>query len=216
MSETIEAFVNRLQAEGVDAGRKEAARIQEEAEKKARGVISAAESRAKQIVEQAEAEARTTVERAKDELKLAVRDTLMRLRRTLAVALRAVLEGAVTKDLSDADFVRGVIHDVILQYARSDSAGGATITVNVTDEMRGRLADWAMHGLRESLDGSGATVDLLGTLRGAGFEYRVSEGTVEVTVDSVVDALSGLVQPQLGDLLERSLNGAPPAGQATT
>lgn len=201
MAGTIEAFVEKLQAEGVEAGRAEAERIRAEAEKKAAALLHEAETRAHAILDKATAECRVLRTRTETELRLAARDTVVRLRETLARALRAVLDSAVKTKLAEPAFIEHVLHDVIMAYVRADVIGDGSVTINVATEMRQRLAGWAVSSMQTEVQGQGVTVNLLGTLKAAGFEYRVTEGTVDVTAESVVSILSELVGPELRKLL---------------
>lgn len=201
MAGTIEAFVEKLQAEGVEAGRAEAERIRTEAEHKAAALIREAEARAHGILDKATAECRLLRTRTETELRLAARDTVVRLRETLARALRAVLESAVKTKLAEPAFLEHVLHDAIMAYVRADVTGNGSVTINVTPDMRQRLAGWVVSSLQPEVQGQGVTVDLLGTLKAAGFEYRITEGTVDVTTESVVSILSELVGPELRKLL---------------
>lgn len=213
MAETIESFVSKLQAEGVEAGRRSAARIVEEAEETARGIIREAEARAAEILERASVDAAATRDRTTKELRLAVRDTIFGAREALVRAVRGVLRTGLAKEMKDPDFLRRVLHDLILEYARADSIGDGSVTVRTSYDMSRELAAWATGELRSSLNGSGVNVDLVGTLREGGFEYRISDGTVDVTVESVVEAMGRIVQPRLRDMMRASLDGASGVGE---
>jgi len=207
MAETIEKFVSRLQEEGVEVGRAAAAKIQAEAEEQAKRLIDQAREQAAQIVQSAEKNAEQYMSRAKSELSLAVRDTVKALQDTLSRAMQAVLEAGARNALADTEFLKAILKDVIVQYAEADSQGEGEIQVNVSPEAGAQLAHWAIHDLRESLNGSKATVNLHQTLKGAGFEYRVANGTVEVTVESAVGLLANLLRPELRGVLKHALNG---------
>ncbi|MEJ2677844.1 MAG: hypothetical protein P8174_02075 [Gemmatimonadota bacterium] len=79
-SATLESFVSRLHADGVEAGRKEAERLLQDARDQAEGIIGAAEEEARRIVESAEAKAKRETERVNAELRLAARDAVLQLR----------------------------------------------------------------------------------------------------------------------------------------
>jgi len=196
MVQTIEEFVNRLQTDGVEAGQKDAEKIRVEAEKQAQQRKSEAEEQARQIIAQAEAERETIRVRAETELKLAARDTVVRLQEALNRALQAVLFDAVREKLEDADFLAGLVQDVVQRYVQADAAGSGAIAVNVSPEMRQRLLSRTVGALRP--DGSaGKPVDVRGTLAEAGFAVEIAGGTVEVTADSVVEVLSEMVGSEL-------------------
>lgn len=205
MAQSIEAFINKLQSDGVEAGETQAAKIRQEAEQQAQQIIQEAEAKAKRIVDDAKAESESTRSRTQTELKLAARDTVNRLQATLTDALKGVLHHEVDAKLADTDFVGALIKDIVDQYVKADIEGTGSVTINVSDEMRHQLADWAVNTLHKSRDEIKTLVDLHGTLKGAGFEYQAIEGTIEVTVDSVVELLSNLVGPEVRKLVQESI-----------
>jgi vacuolar-type H+-ATPase subunit E/Vma4 len=204
MAETIESFVEKLQQDGVKAGQEAADKIRTEAERERDRIIEEAQQKADRIVKDAEAESQKMQERSETELKLAARDTLVRLQGTLSRAIKSVLMDKVESNLDDSGFLSGLIRDVVLEYAKADAVGEGSVSVNVSDEKRHQLADWAIKELREALRESGSGVDLHGTLKREGFEYHVSGGTVEVTTDAVVDMLSELVNPELRNIVSQA------------
>ena len=207
MADSIETLVAKLQAEGVEAGQQAAAKLQSEAEQQAEAIEAEARAGAEKIIADAKAEAESTVARSKTDLELAARDVVMGLRQTLNQALTAVLAQAVKEPLGDAEFLKGLIHELALEYGKADIEGMSTVKLRLTPEMMGRLADWAIGELHEKALGEGVTLDLKGRLRQAGFEYSVTGGTVEVTEDSVTSALAGLVGPSLRELFDQAADG---------
>jgi len=196
MVQTIEAFVNRLQADGVEAGQAEAEKIRAQAEQQAQTRLAEAAEEAKRIVAQAQADSETIRGRAETELKLAARDTVVRLQEALSRVLQAVLVDAVRGKLEDADFLGSLIRDVVKRYVEADAAGSGSIAVRVSEEMRQRLLSGTVAALRPDAP-EAKQIDLRGTLAEAGFAYEIAGGTVEVTVDSVVEVLSEMVGAEL-------------------
>lgn len=196
MTHTIEAFVNQLQADGVEAGRQAAEKIRLEAEQQAQKKMAEAAEQARQIVERAQAESEQIRVRTETELQLAARDTVLRLQEALNRALRTVLFDSVREKLDGADFLAGLIRDVVLRYAEADAKGQAPLAVGVSEEMQRRLLSSTAAALLQT--GQAAPqIDLRATLAEAGFEYATGEGTVEVTVASVVEVLADLVGSEL-------------------
>jgi vacuolar-type H+-ATPase subunit E/Vma4 len=196
MADTIESFVSKLQAEGVDAGKKKARQLQDEAARNAEKIEADAHAKAEKIIADAKKEAENNLARGRTELQLAARDTALQLRETLSAALQSVLAAKTRETLADSEFVKQVLVEVVRSYAEADTAGGK-VKVNLSEDMHNKLADWAMQELSQ--------VELEGTLKQAGFEYTVSGATVEVTVDSVVESLSALVSPKLRETLEDAM-----------
>lgn len=204
MAQTIEAFVSRLQAEGVEAGQRAAEKIRAEAGQRAQELIEQATRRAEQIVDEARTEADRIRARTQTELRFAARDTLARLQHALRASLQAVLLPAVRETLADSEFLAGLIRDVVLCYAKRDAAGLGPITIHVSEqvpeEQRRRLVDWLLQAFSQRAQTTTA-IDLRGTLADAGFEYTIREGTVEVTTDSVADTLAEIVAPDVRTLV---------------
>lgn len=211
MAQTIETFIDKLRTDGVEAGREAAGKIRAEAEQRAAEIVRDAEQRGAKIVAEAQAEAEKVRERTRTDLELAARDTVVRLQQTLGAGLNGVIQVAVQERLADADFLGSLIREVVAQYVQSDLAHGS-IAVNVSEPMRHKLAEWAIQTLHKDLDQERSRVELHGTLAEAGFEYRVGDGTVEITTGSVVEVLSEMAAAELRQIITRAVaNGSPMA-----
>jgi len=133
MSETIESFVAKLQAEGVEAGQEQAAKLQAEAETEAREIIARAEAEAEKVIADARREAENTLARSRTEVELAARDVALKLRAALNRALTGILAVTVEEQLSNAEFLKKLIEGVVSRYAVSDREGGASISISVPE-----------------------------------------------------------------------------------
>lgn len=202
MAETIEAFVAKLQTEGVETGRREAQKLVTEAQRNAQQILEDAKEQAEKTLAEAKAKAEAETEKTQAELRLAARDTVLRLRDTLSGLVATVLTHATQEVLSDSNFLRQLIHDMALEYAKADREGRHVTQIAVPPETRKQLADWILHEVAHK-DGVGK-VDLKETLREAGFEYKTDGATVEVTTASVAAALQDLVGPTLRKMLEEA------------
>jgi vacuolar-type H+-ATPase subunit H len=189
MAETIESFVAKLKQDGVEAGRAAAEAHLAKTREQADALLADARAKAERIIADAEAQADGLRSKARTDLELAARDLVLRLRETLSRAVRQVMATGVRQQLSDPKFLGDLLHEIVLQYVRADIARQGAIRINVTHEMQERLAEWAM-GLAHKPELAGTSLDLRGTLADAGFEYRADGANVEVTVESVVEALS--------------------------
>jgi len=204
MVESIESFVAKLQNEGVQAGEEAAGKIRDDAQAQAEQIVQDAQAQAAKIIADAQAQAESTQAKSQNELKLAARDATMRLCDTLTQSLRMVLVAPVEAQLGKADFLASLLHEIVMAYARADSEHKSEIKVNVSPEMRKQLTDWAIDELHKAAQDHSTSIDLKDTLAQAGFEYKVAGGTVDVTVDSVVDTLAELIGPAFRELYESS------------
>jgi len=207
MGQTIEAFVEKIRAEGVQAGQKEADDLLAQAKQQAEQIVAQAEQDKDKILADAKTEADNILTRGKTELGLAARDAVGKLREALGRAVQAVLAGGVRANLEDEAFVGQILHEIITQYGQAELGERKTFEINVPQQMRQKLVDWALAhiGTGNLHESEHLTIDLQGTLSQAGFEYSASDATVEVTVDSVVEVLSELVGPTVREILDAAM-----------
>jgi vacuolar-type H+-ATPase subunit E/Vma4 len=204
MAESIESFVEKLQAEGVEAGRKAAEQLQSDARTEAERIIVEAKADAEAIVAEAQAQAKRIADRERNELDLAIRDAVLAFRARMSAAVESLLSYEVGKALTDTGFLATLIHDVVVNYAHEDARSDEQIRISVNPEAIDAITDWALKYMG-SENPEHAHVDLKSTLKTVGFEYRVAESTVEVTLESIVDVLREQVSPALREVLDRSL-----------
>jgi len=207
MGQTIEAFVEKIRAEGVQAGQKEADDLLAQAKQRAEQIVAQAEQDKDKILADAKTEADNILTRGKTELGLAARDAVGKLREALGRAVQAVLAGGARANLEDEAFVGQILHEIITQYGQAELGERKTFEINVPQQMRQKLVDWALAhiGTGNLHESEHLTIDLQGTLSQAGFEYSASDATVEVTVDSVVEVLSELVGPTVREILDAAM-----------
>jgi V/A-type H+-transporting ATPase subunit E len=209
MAHTLESFIDRIRADGVEAGREAADQIRREGQEQADQLVREAEARARQIVAEAEAERERTLLRTQTDLQLAARDTVAKLRDALSQAVTKVLVQAVEQALANPTFLEELIRDITTRYAEADVAGEGTMTINVSESMRERLASWVIATFHPAVQKKRSlSIDVHGTLASAGFEYQVAEGTVEITPASVVQVLSEIVHPHLRELISAAVADA--------
>lgn len=201
-SQSIESFVARLQAEGVEAGRQQAQKLIDQARAEAERVLADAKRQAEQIVADANRIGESTLERARTELALATRDAVLALGQTLNRVLNAVLSAGVAEALNDESVLKDVLRELVETYARADIENG-DLDIRLNPQMLSRLADWAIAQMRGREKGR-LSVELTDGLKGAGFEYTFAGSTVEVTVGSVVELLSGMVTPKLAEVIRQA------------
>lgn len=207
MTETIESFVAKLKTEGVEAGQKQAEQLKQEAQQEADRVVAQARQDAEKIVADAQAEAEKILARGRTELELAARDATLKLRESLVRALEGVLNAAVREPLNDVEMLKQLLDAIVMRYVDADIKGVGAVKIDLAPELSHQLADWAIAKVHSAIDCKGCSVDLKSTLRQAGFEFNITGATVEVTQESVVDTLKGLVSPKLRDLFDKAAAG---------
>lgn len=207
MPESIESFVAKLQAEGVQAGRQQADKLRAAAQAEADKTLADAHAQGEKIIAGARREADGILARGQTELKLAARDTALRLREALERALKAVLAERAHESLADTKFIGTLLHEIVLAYAKDLQQHREVMTINISAEQRDKLKDWALKEIgQQAVDGVRGVFNLRTALAEAGFEYTISGRTVEVTTESVTAALSKLLSPALRELLAEAMN----------
>ena len=202
MADTIESFVAKLQADGVETGKAEAEKITADATADAERIVANARAEAEKIIADAQADADGLLARGRTELALAARDTTLKLNEALSGALTRIVSESVAKPMSDPQFLGSLLHEVVLIYVKGLQQRGEVMTLNVPESLQEQLTDWAMHEIGQgAIEGSRGSVDLKAALAGAGFEYTVSGATVEVTPESVTTALTEMLTPRLREIL---------------
>ena len=185
----LEKFVERLKKDGIEAGTAEAEKIEAAAKAKADEIIKAANAEAEKIKATAEADARQRKEQSDGELKLAIRDALLELRAAISKTVSTVLKTECDNRLKDPDFLGGLISSTISQSVQADLAGKSP---KIT------LPDAMLPALSAALSN---VATLSGGLKNAGFELVSSNGTLEVSAESVSTLLSELVNADLQKLM---------------
>lgn len=197
---TLEAFIEQLHADGVEAGLKEAEQLRAAAAAQADALLEQARASARDIVAQAEAEAKSITAEGKRELALAVRDVQLELRARLERALTLLLEESLEQRLGDPELLASLLVEVVRANAGAAGAEEA-FEVKVRADLASALARAVPAMLGSALNGGNHALKVEAELRTAGFEYRVADAVVEVTPESVAEKLVELVSPQLRSLL---------------
>jgi len=203
MADSIQSFVEKLQAEGIDVGRAEAGKLVDDAKAEAAKIIAEAKAQAEGILEDARKQAEETLQQGRGELEMASRDALLRLRESLVDVLEAVLKDAAGEALGDPKFLAGLMHDICVQYAEKDAVRDWPVRVRVSDEELKAATEWALKEMRDrGRDDCHMRIDLKGKLKSVGFEYNATGGTVEVTPESVAEVLGGMLSPKLREMVD--------------
>lgn len=108
-SSGVEALIERLKTDGVEAGQKKAEDIVINAQKRAEWIIEEAEEEARQVIEKARKEAAALVASGQDALQLATRDAQIKLRDTLLNSFSQEVASVVGQHMQDPSFMAQLI-----------------------------------------------------------------------------------------------------------
>ncbi|MHC4985932.1 MAG: hypothetical protein ACYTFO_07225, partial [Planctomycetota bacterium] len=135
MADTIESFVAKLQADGVEAGQAEADKITAEATTQAEGIVANARAEAEKILAKAQSDADGLLTRGRTELELAARDTTLKLNEALSGSLTRMVAESVAKPMSDPAFLGKLLHEVVLIYINALKERGEMMSLNVPEAL---------------------------------------------------------------------------------
>lgn len=108
----VDALIQRLRNEGVAKGREEAARIEQEARQLATRIRSEAEAEAEWLIAEARQEAAALKAAGEDALRLAMRDTVLRMTAVLTGAVSEKVRRLITTELEREEFLQQLILEV--------------------------------------------------------------------------------------------------------
>jgi V/A-type H+-transporting ATPase subunit E len=205
MPKNIEAFVETLKSEGVDAGKKAAEKIEADAQTQADQIIAKAKAKADQMIAKADIEAGKIKSRMDSSLELATRDALLALKEKLSQLLNSLLAKEVETALSKEDTLASVLREVIPAYAKGDAEASVSADIVVPKALKGKLLDSTLKELVKTLKNQGIQADVKSSLAQAGFEYKIEGSTVEVSTDSVTALLTELIDPELRHILDSAI-----------
>lgn len=198
MNDSVESFVRKLHDEGIRAGREEAGHIVEAAHAEARQIVEAAHRRAEEIAREARAESARIEEQRSREMTLAARDIVLALQTAVEDVIADIIAKQAARPLSEPDFIVEALQGIVREYAATDARRVGHIEVNVREEVADRVSKDVSRLLAGALVGNGAaTLEVRATLEKYGFEYKVDEGTVEVSARSMAELLAGHVSREL-------------------
>ena len=206
MPTNIESFVETLKTEGVDAGKQAAQKIEAEAKAAAEKIVADAEAKAKQIIANAEAEADKTKSRLDSSLELAARDAVLKLQAELGKLMSALLATEVEKQLSNEETLAALMKDVVLAYAKNTGQEKPSAEICLPEDMQSRLVTGALRELTRALKSQEIQIEVKASLDKAGFEYKIDGSTVEVSVESVTQLLSEMIDPEMQQIMTKAMS----------
>ena len=119
----VQELINRLRDDGVRAGQEEADQVLRDARKQAAAIVSQAKAEAEDMLEKARHEIETEKSSAIESLKVAIRDTELKMEAELKATFAAHVKRLVSVEMQDVEFLRQIIL-AIAGMAAGDKACG--------------------------------------------------------------------------------------------
>ncbi|MEM9049264.1 MAG: hypothetical protein AAGC92_11160 [Pseudomonadota bacterium] len=113
IAHNVDALIEKLRSEGVEAGRAEAARLTSEAESAAAEILAAARREAESLRTQAQRAAETYEAAGREALQIAMRDAIMTMKSDLMAQLEADVQRMVTSTVAEPDMLERMILELV-------------------------------------------------------------------------------------------------------
>lgn len=139
ISQGVEALIERLREDGVNAGKEEAARLILEAQEKANTILNEARAQSKAIMDESHQLIQQEKRAAEDALQLAARNMRLELRQNLIDRFSQEVKRLVHKELDDEGMLRQLILLVALDTPEQLQAFKAK---NIKIELPKRVLDF--------------------------------------------------------------------------
>lgn len=197
-------LIGALKDEGVKKGKDEAERIVAHAKSEATKVLEQAHREADKLIGEAKGKAAATMKNLDQQMSLALRDLLLKAKDELTelVALKPI-RNSTDKALSDPDFIKKLIFEIISKYVNSRTIQGAReeLHIVIPEEMKGDFVKEWIAMMRKELDLS-ATLHADRGLRG--FKLFTEQGGGELIVDT--NSMMEVMRPFVSERFHRILD----------
>ncbi|XSG83852.1 MAG: hypothetical protein ACPW60_08915 [Methylohalobius sp. ZOD2] len=108
----VDALVQRLRDEGVEAGRREAQRLIQQAKQEAESIISDAQAQKNRMLEEARQDAHELSDGGKEALRIAARDSILKLKHQILNLFSEQLHDKISASLQETDLLRRMITQI--------------------------------------------------------------------------------------------------------
>jgi|GEM_PF-714025 len=197
MTQDLQQLLEKINTDGVEKAKSEAAGIVAQANAQAKKILASATHEAEQTIAQARQEAEAFERRAEETVRQSARNTLLTVAQSVTAMLTSLLRKEVHAAMSDPGLVATLAAEAVRAYL--GGAGGSVEVVaseRLADTLRATLAGLAKDGVTVVTDGPS----------GAGFKVRLEDGRIEhdFTGAAVAAALARGLRPRLAALLNAS------------
>jgi V/A-type H+-transporting ATPase subunit E len=216
-SSGVEALIERLRQEGVESGRAEAQRVIAEAGRQAAAIVQEAHAKAQESLRHAREEAERTRTAGEEALRVAMRDSILKMKGHLSTRFSEEVRRLVAADMAQEAFLERLILEVAGRARREAGMDQAPrlemllpAGVVALDELRrrpeelreGSLSHFVLSVANNVLR-DGVSFGTAGDLTG-GIRVRLQAGEIQVdlTPEKVAEVLLEHLHPRFRAILE--------------
>jgi V/A-type H+/Na+-transporting ATPase subunit E len=195
MTQDLQQLLEKINTEGVEKAKSEAAKIIAQAHAQAKAIVDVATRAAEQQIANAKQEADSFERRAEETIRQSGRDTVLNIETSVTAMLTALLLKDVNTTLSSTELVAQLASEAVRAYIQGKGGIDVVASAKLVDALRTKLASEAANGVTVVSDDH----------TGAGFKIRLSNGRIEHDFSglAVADALAKNLRPKLAALMRR-------------
>jgi V/A-type H+-transporting ATPase subunit E len=194
MTQDLQQLLEKINTDGVEKAKSEAAKLIAQANAQAKAIVDAATREAAQQIAHAKQEADAFERRAEETIRQSARDTVLNVETSVTAMLTALLLKEVNTTLSSAELVAQLAAEAVRAYIQGKGGLSIVASSQLVDALRAKLASEAAQGVTVVRDDH----------TGAGFKIRLANGRIEHDFSgaAVADALAKNLRPKLAALLK--------------
>ncbi len=150
----VQDLINRLRDDGVRAGQEKADQVLRDARKQAAEIVSQAKAEAEDMLAKARNEIETEKASAIESLKVAIRDTELKMEAELKATFAAHVKRLVSVEMRDVEFLKQIILAIAGMAAGDKACGEQPVTILLpenlfrSDKRETRLTDEGRENFR--------------------------------------------------------------------
>jgi len=131
----VQELINRLRDEGVKAGREKSDQVLRDAQEEASRIVAQAQAEAEEILSKARSDIETEKSAAIESLRVAIRDTELKMEAELKADFSAHVRRLVSVEMQDKEFLRQVILSIAGMAAGDKACEGQPVEVLLPKEL---------------------------------------------------------------------------------
>ncbi|MFA3916284.1 hypothetical protein [Ruegeria hyattellae] len=211
----IDALIDRLRSEGVQAGSDEGARLTQEAQAKAAQIVETAQADAAKLLSDARDASDRYTKAGEEALNTAMRDAVLTMKSTLMAQFQQDVQRMVSETMTDPEMLKQMVLELVAR-ARTETGIGAdaqvilpaevvgpdAIRANADDIQSGQLTKFVL-GLTQEMLKDGVKLFASSDLH-AGIWAQAGEDGIKLDLsdEAIADVLMQHLQPRFRAVLE--------------
>jgi len=196
MSDQLQDLLKKVYDEGVAKANAEAEKILEKAEAEAKKLLQDAKDKAAAEIKSAQQKSQEIKKNTEGDLKMASKHSISALKQKITdLVLEVNVEQRSKESFQDADFVKGLIKEVVSGWKQKDAA------ILLSEKLQKKLDEGFLSSLKANFDGK-LEIDFSPQIK-AGFTISPSDGSYKLsfTDEDFAELFKNYLRPRTAKIL---------------